>query len=61
MVFIDLKKLNTSPVGRYYNWSVERKQVSSRYINMIKHMHDKAVTRIKTTKSKTKSFPILWC
>ena len=58
MVFIDLEKAYDRVPREVMWWVLEKKHVSSIYIDMIKDMYDRVTTRVKTTEGETKPFPV---
>ena len=58
MVFIDLEKAYDRVPRDVLWWVLEKKMVSSKYIDIIKDMYDNSVTSIRTIEGETVKFPI---
>jgi hypothetical protein len=58
MIFIDLKKANDKMPKNAMWWALKKHKVSSKYITLIKDMHDNIVTSVQTSDGDTNDFPI---
>jgi hypothetical protein len=58
MIFIDLKKANDKMPRNVMWWALQKHKVSSKYITLIKDMHDNIVTSVQTSDGDTNDFPI---
>ena len=58
LAFIDLEKTYDRVAREVLWWVLDKKMVSSRYIDLIKDMYDNSVTTIRTTGGDTNEFPI---
>ena len=59
MIFIDLKKAYDRVPRKIMWWILEKKEVTKKYIELVKDMHDKAITFVKTTIRETNEFLII--
>jgi hypothetical protein len=58
MVFIDLEKAYDRVPREVLWWALTKKDVSKKYIDLIKDMYEGASTSVRTTVGKTDEFPI---
>jgi len=58
MVFIDLEKAYDRIPRNVMWWALEKKQVPTKYVNLIKDMYEGVETSIKICDGMTKAFPI---
>lgn len=58
MVFIDLEKAYDKVPREVLWWALTRKDISKKYIDIIKDMYEDVSTRVRTPVGKTKEFPI---
>ena len=58
MVFIDLEKAYNKLPRDLIWWALEKKGVIDKYIEIIKHMHNGAMTTMRTVVGKSNDFPI---
>jgi hypothetical protein len=58
MIFIDLEKAYDKVPRNVMWWALQKHKVSSKYITLIKDMHDNVVTSVRTSDGDTNDFPI---
>jgi hypothetical protein len=58
MIFIDLEKAYGKVPTNVMWWSLQKHKVSSKYITLIKDMHNNVVTSVRTSDGDTNEFPI---
>jgi hypothetical protein len=58
MTFIDLKKAYDKVSMNIMWWALQKYKVSTKYITLIKDMHDNVVTSVQTSDRDTNDFPI---
>jgi hypothetical protein len=61
MIFIDLEKTYDKVTKNIIWWALQKHKVSSKYITLIKDMHDNIVTSVQTSDRDNNDFPInIW-
>jgi hypothetical protein len=58
MIFIDLEKAYDKVTRNVMWWALQKYKVSSKYITLIKDMHDNVETSVRTSVRDTNDFPI---
>jgi hypothetical protein len=58
MIFIDLEKAYDKMPMNVMWWTLQKHKVSSKYITLIKYMHDNVVTNVRTSDRDTNDFLI---
>jgi hypothetical protein len=58
IVFIDLEKAYGKIPWNLMWWSLDKHQVPTKYVTLIKDLYDKVVTSVRTTDGYTNVFPI---
>jgi hypothetical protein len=58
MVFIDLEKDYDKVYMNIMLWTLQKHKVSTKYITLIKDMHDNIVTSVRTSDEDTRDFLI---
>jgi hypothetical protein len=58
IVFIDLEKIYDKVTRNAIWWALQKYEVSTKYITLIKDMYDNVVTSVRTSNRDTNDFPI---
>jgi hypothetical protein len=58
MVFIDLEKAYDKVTRNVMWWALQKHKISTKYITLIKGMHDNVVTSVRTSDGDTNDIPI---
>jgi hypothetical protein len=58
MVFIDMEKAYDKIPKNLMWWALDKHKVSTKYVTLIKDIHDKVVTSVRTADVDTNVFPI---
>jgi hypothetical protein len=58
MIFIDLEKTYDKVPRNVMWWALQKYEISSKYITLIKDMYDNIVTSVRTSDGNTNDFPI---
>jgi hypothetical protein len=58
MFFIDLEKVYDKVTRNIMWWTLQKHKVSTKYITLIKDMHDNVVTSVQTSDGDTNDFLI---